>query len=216
MTRANASADFEEVLMEFVYENENPTPEALAEWVRRYPQYEAELMDLAMDWLYMTLPRSARSTRISKSKIIQVAMKALQSVPDAPKCPFDNGLKIPNQPWVVPTLHGNSDFSACKTYITQQIIKDAIKRVYRRETIPDHLNVILPSLLRYLDKYNKRNWDPSVQRMIDELFPYVKFHSVRHLFSNLNFHFYANVPTDPELSEADGQYLLDLVHELMQ
>jgi hypothetical protein len=51
----------DQVLFEFMTENENPTREALTEWVHRYPQYERELVDLAVDWFQMSLPLSSGS-----------------------------------------------------------------------------------------------------------------------------------------------------------
>lgn len=56
MKNQSETPSLDQVLFDFITENENPTREALTEWIHRYPQYERELIDLTVDWFQMTLP----------------------------------------------------------------------------------------------------------------------------------------------------------------
>jgi len=56
MNKQSETPMIDQVLFNFMAENENPTREVLTEWIHRYPQYKRELVNLAVDWFQMAIP----------------------------------------------------------------------------------------------------------------------------------------------------------------
>ena len=59
----------DQILFEFLTENETPTRDVLTDWIQRYPQYQKELIDLAVDWFELSLPLSS-NTSIKEAAVI--------------------------------------------------------------------------------------------------------------------------------------------------
>lgn len=63
MDNLNIQSDLDQILDEYVVENESLSKETLREWIKRYPQYERELMDLTVALIQL---QSAPSSKISE------------------------------------------------------------------------------------------------------------------------------------------------------
>jgi hypothetical protein len=224
--------ELDHILMGFLAENDEPTPEALSAWVTRYPQYKNELAEFAVVWLMQILPRSPNAPVTEISEIVEKAMaaaprvdqqtdiptpqKSLEPFPDdSSDIQKDDSQSKTDHLWWIETS-ANSDYHIYTDISFRGKIKGVINHVIQGETIPDDLYLVLPSLLIFLDEYNKSNQDPLVERMVNGLNSYIKKFRGNQIPSNKSHHYFDDIPGNVELGEADGQYVIDLVHELMR
>ncbi len=72
----------DDVLNEFVTDNDRPTSEALEKWVHRYPEYRRELVDFAATWAeQLVLPRADElGAEVEKSLIDRTMSHVLNLV----------------------------------------------------------------------------------------------------------------------------------------
>jgi hypothetical protein len=86
----------DDVLNEFVAEQESPTGEALEIWVDRYPQFRQELVEFAAAWAELTiLPKSAELTAEQEKRIADRAMSHIHPIFKAILESF-----APPEPWM--------------------------------------------------------------------------------------------------------------------
>lgn len=71
MKNQTETKTLEQVLFEFMTENEAPSREALTEWIRRYPQYEQDLVDLTVDWFELSLPLTNGTSIEGEAVVVQ-------------------------------------------------------------------------------------------------------------------------------------------------
>jgi len=70
----------EDVLDEFVASGAGPNSASLAEWIRRYPQYERELTEFAASWSLMKwLPPSPDAEEVDEETLVLRGMSVVQN-----------------------------------------------------------------------------------------------------------------------------------------
>lgn len=75
------SPELSDVLNEFVMAEEYPTRAALEEWVRKYPQFEHELVDFALTWMAEeTLPEPTPLANEEYERIVNRAMSQVENL----------------------------------------------------------------------------------------------------------------------------------------
>ncbi|MCC6630136.1 MAG: hypothetical protein IT340_22375 [Chloroflexi bacterium] len=71
----------EDVLDAFVASGAGPNDASLAEWIRRYPQYERELTEFAASWSLMTwLPPSPETEDVDEETLVLRGMSVVQNL----------------------------------------------------------------------------------------------------------------------------------------
>ncbi len=71
----------EDVLDAFVASEGNPSSASLAEWIRRYPQYERELTEFAASWSLMKwLPPSPDAEEVDEETLVLRGMSVVQNL----------------------------------------------------------------------------------------------------------------------------------------
>lgn len=71
----------EDVLDEFVASGAGPNSASLAEWIRRYPQYERELTEFAASWSLMKwLPPSPDAEEVDEETLVLRGMSVVQNL----------------------------------------------------------------------------------------------------------------------------------------
>lgn len=74
MNKQSETPTIDQVLFNFMAENENPTREILTEWIHRYPQYKRELVNLAVDWFQITIPLPNHTPAVDEAMVVQRGM----------------------------------------------------------------------------------------------------------------------------------------------
>lgn len=81
MTRRNESVALEDVLNDYVASGSGPSKDALAEWIRRYPQYEKELTEFTVGWSLMKwLPPSPDVEEVDEGTLVLRGMSIVQNI----------------------------------------------------------------------------------------------------------------------------------------
>jgi hypothetical protein len=75
------SEELEDVFDAFVASDTGPNSVLLADWIRRYPQYERELIEFAASWSLMKwLPTSPDAEDVDEETLVQRGMSAVQNL----------------------------------------------------------------------------------------------------------------------------------------
>lgn len=199
----------DQVLFEFMTENENPTREALTEWIRRYPQYERELVDLAVDWFQMSLPLPSGSPVEDEAAVVARGVnyvhqflleeEAHRQMLPKPSRPFLGFIKEAK------TLHISLDQIAERVGLTPALLAAVDQRMMRYASLPaelvqglvDVLGRDLPTGSLYLQMQPAI---PGRQRFKSDQTPQV----------SEQVDFFDEVRADPDLTEEQRQRWLAL------
>lgn len=81
MTKDNQLSTLEDVLNAYVAANPSRSRDVLAEWMRRYPQYEHELTEFTVNWSLATwLPRAPDRQEVDEETLVLRGMSVAQDV----------------------------------------------------------------------------------------------------------------------------------------
>lgn len=209
MKKQTSAKTLDQVLFEFMTENETPSREALTEWSRRYPQYEQDLVSLATDWFELTLPLSP-DTEIEDEEL--VVQRGIDFVRDFLQ---EEEMHLPASPKTTRSFLGfiregialnlSLDELAARVGLTPALLAKIDRRSVRYASLPLDL---IQSLA------NAVNWDilsgvrflqlqaaiPSNQRFKSSEAPQVTEQT----------DFFDEVRADPDLNETQRQHWLAL------
>ncbi|MPZ13595.1 MAG: hypothetical protein GEU73_04095 [Chloroflexi bacterium] len=79
--KRSAAIDLDDVLDALVASDADPNSASLAEWIRRYPQYEREITEFAASWSLMKwLPPSPDAEAVDEETLVRRGMRVVQAV----------------------------------------------------------------------------------------------------------------------------------------
>jgi len=146
--RGNAQANLDEVLEAYVMADGAPSREALAEWVREYPEYEQELTALTARWALAThMPDVRDQSEVDEDTLIIRGMSVVQSVllnvgqaktPETADVASQSQPSAPIRSLVAEAARAGftPDAFADRTGLSVSLLAKLERRVIRAETIP--------------------------------------------------------------------------------
>src|SRR5437660_1670995 len=80
MTKPAGDLELDDVLDAYMAEAGTPNWSSLAVWVRRYPQYERELMEFAATWARMEWAPLSRGNEVDEDTLVLRGMSVVQNL----------------------------------------------------------------------------------------------------------------------------------------
>ncbi len=80
MNKLVGRADLDDVLDGYMTEADSPGPDILVEWIRRYPQYERELMECAVAWAQTEWAPKSKETEVDDQTLVLRGMSIVKNL----------------------------------------------------------------------------------------------------------------------------------------
>lgn len=199
--------ELEQVMDEYVVENESLSKETLKEWIRSYPQYERELIDLTVALINLQSRPSVDISKEEEDILIQRGISVVERImQDNPIHPPEKvSSSSPIQSLVKEASHRglSLDQFSERIYLTPSLLVKIDRRLIRFNTIPIQLLEVIATtldqnIITIVKYFNLQSTIPQGIRFKAKTKPNI----------SLQVNFFEEIRKDPTISIDSRQYWL--------